>query len=39
MNSCNYIEILNSCKFFLSEFEEMKSGIDRGETANTAMGL
>ena len=34
-----YINIVNSCNFFLSEFEEMKSCIYRVETANAGMGL
>ena len=33
------INIVNSCNFFLSEFEEMKSCIYRVETANAGMGL
>ena len=35
----NYINIVKSCNFFLSEFEEMKSCIYRVETANAGMGL
>ena len=34
-----YINIVNSCNFFLSEFQEMKSCIYRVETANAGMGL
>ena len=34
-----YINIVNSCNFFWSEFEEMKSCIYRVETANAGMGL
>ena len=34
-----YNNIVNSCNFFLSEFEEMKSCIYRVETANAGMGL
>ena len=34
-----YINIVNSCNFFLLEFEEMKSCIYRVETANDGMGL
>ena len=33
-----YINIVNSCKV-LSEFEEMKSCINRVENANVGMGL
>ena len=32
-----YINIVNSCNFFLSEFEEMKSCIYRVETANAGI--
>ena len=35
----NYINIMNSCDFFLSEFGEMKPCIYRVETANYEMGL
>ena len=35
----NYINIVNSCNFFLSEFEEMKSCINRVETSNAGLGL
>ena len=34
-----YLNILNSCKFFLSESEKMRSCIYRVETANAGMGL
>ena len=34
-----YIKNVNSCDFFLLEFEEMKSCICRVETANAGMGL
>ena len=34
-----YNNIVNSCNFFLSEFEEMKSFIYRVETANAGKGL
>ena len=34
-----YIIIVDSCDFFLSELEEMKSCIYRVETANAGMGL
>ena len=34
-----YINIVNSCNFFLSEFEEMKSCVYRVEAANDGMGL
>ena len=34
-----YINIVKSCNFFLSEFEEMKRCIYRVETANAVMGL
>ena len=34
-----YINIVNSCNCFLSEFEEMKSCRYRVETANAGMGL
>ena len=34
-----YINIVNSCNFFLSDFEKMKSCIYRVETANARMGL
>ena len=34
-----YINIVNSCNFFLSEFEEMRSCKYRVETANAGMGL
>ena len=34
-----YTNIVNTCNFFLSEFEEMKSCIYRVETANAGMGL
>ena len=34
-----YINIVKSCNFFLSEFEEMKSCIYGVETANAGMGL
>ena len=33
------INIVNSCNFFLSEFENMKSCIYRVETANAGRGL
>ena len=34
-----YINIMNSCNFFLSEFEDMKRCIYRVETANAGMRL
>ena len=34
-----YINIVNSCNFCLSEFEEKESCIIRVETANAGMGL
>ena len=34
-----YINIVNSCSFFLLEYEEMKRCIHRVETANAGMGL
>ena len=34
-----YNNIVNSWNFFLPEFEEMKNGIYRVETANAGMGL
>ena len=34
-----YINIVNSCNFFWSEFEEIKSCIIFLETANARMGL
>ena len=34
-----YINIVNSCNFFLSEFEEIKSCIYRVETTNAEIGL
>ena len=34
-----YVNIVNSCNFFLSEFEEMKSCINCVETADAGMGL
>ena len=34
-----YINIVNSCNFFLSDLEEMKSCLYRVETAYAGMGL